>query len=147
MDLLGGGAPTSIPDGDATYTAAKGTDFGSEKCNVGSSAQTFTISNTAGTSPLNLLAASPFVAISGASAADYSLTRAPASPVAAGGTDTFVLTWSPSGSAVGNRDATITISNDDVDVVGITSRDYVFSVRGTATGGAALVCGCGVFCS
>ncbi|GAK56577.1 glycosyl hydrolase family 98 putative carbohydrate binding module [Candidatus Vecturithrix granuli] len=81
--------------------------------NVGSGlTKTFTIENTAGTADL-ILSGSPRVAISGTHAADFTVTRQPASPVAPGESVTFDLRFAP--GATGIRTAIVSIANNDSD--------------------------------
>ncbi|MCI0536805.1 MAG: choice-of-anchor D domain-containing protein, partial [Verrucomicrobiales bacterium] len=122
MDVLGNSV--SIADGDVTPSASDHTDFGSANTMSGSVDRVFTIANT-GIDPLNLTG-SPLVQITGANAADFSVTVQPASPVAASGNTTFTVHFDP--SAVGLRSATISIANDDVD-----ENPYDFAVQGTGT--------------
>ncbi len=117
------GNSTTIADGDAIPTPADHTDFGSINVSSGSQARTFTIENT-GSSDLNLTDASPFVTITGANAADFTLTSTPTSPVASSGSTTFEITFDP--SATGTRSATISIANDDTD-----ENPYNFVIEGT----------------
>ncbi len=123
MDVQGNA--TSIADGDATPSTTDDTDFGSADISTGTVAHVFTIKNT-GSADLNLTAATK-VQISGANAADFSVTVEPSSPVAATtGTTTFTVRFDP--SAVGSRSATISIDNDDAD-----ENPYDFAIQGTGT--------------
>lgn len=116
------GNATSIINTDATPSTTDDTDFGAAPVTAGSITKTFTIENT-GTANLNLTGASPFVAISGANAADFAVTTNPTTPIAAAGTTTFVITFDP--SAIGLRVATLTIANND------SNEDpYVFAIQG-----------------
>ncbi len=118
------GNATNIADGDTTPTAGDDTSFGSAM--VGNTiTKTFTIQNT-GAGALNLTG-SPLVAISGTDAADFSVSVAPATPVAATtGTTTFEITFAP--SATGLRTATLSIANNDGD-----ENPYNFSIEGNGT--------------
>jgi hypothetical protein len=120
MDVLG--HSVSIADGDATPSAADHTDFGSADITSGSVDRVFTIANT-GVDPLTLTG-SPFVQITGANAADFSVTVQPSSPVAASGNTTFTVHFDP--SATGLRSATISIANDDAN-----ENPYDFAIQGT----------------
>ena len=123
MDVRGNGV--SITDGDATPALADHTDFGSINLAVGTIDRTFTIGNT-GTDTLNL-SGTPRVAVAGTHAADFTVTVQPAVTVAAsGGTATFTVRFNP--SAVGLRQATLSIANDDAD-----ENPYTFSIQGTGT--------------
>ncbi len=107
------GNATSIVDGDITPSAADWTDFGT------ASTRTFTIRNS-GSSTLGVGA----ISISGANAADFSVTTAPSATVGASSSTTFVVTFTP--SAVGVRTASISIANNDLD-----ENPYDFSIQGT----------------
>lgn len=115
------GNSTSIPDGDATPSTTDHTDFGSQSVCSGTIVRTFTIQNT-GTANLTISS----VNISGTNAADFSITSAPSSTVAASGSTTFQVTFNPSAS--GTRSATITINNNDAD-----EGAYDFAIQGTGT--------------
>lgn len=104
------GNSVSITSGDVTPAPADGTAFGDAV--VGGSAvnRTFTIQN-AGGYPLNLVG-TPVVALSGADAADFSVvTQPPNSPIVANGSIAVQIRFAP--SALGLRNATITIASDD----------------------------------
>jgi hypothetical protein len=117
------GNSTSIANNDNTPSATDHTDFGSTAVAGGTIARTFTIQNT-GTAALNLTAASPYVTIGGANAADFALTANPTTPIAAAGNTTFSVTFDP--SALGTRTATISIANNDAD-----ENPYTFTIQGT----------------
>jgi hypothetical protein len=108
------GNATSIVSGDVTPTTADWTDFGTTN-----PTRTFTILNT-GSSLLTIGA----VTISGTNASNFTVTTAPASAVAIGGSTTFVVTFNP--SAVGIRTANISIVNNDLD-----ENPYTFDIQGT----------------
>jgi len=112
----------SINDGDSSPSLSDGTDFGSISVDGGSTSQTFSIKNT-GTEDL-VMTASPLVGIAGAHAADFSVIQQPSSPVAPGGTVTFIVAFNP--SAGGSRSAYITIENNDAD-----ETPYTFTIRGS----------------
>jgi hypothetical protein len=114
-------ASNNIGDGDITPSAADGTIVGSIDIASGTILRTFTIQNT-GNETLNITG----VSISGLSAADYSVTSAPASTVAAAGNTTFVVTFNP--TTVGLKNATIVIDSNDAD-----EATYDFAIQGTAT--------------
>ena len=120
------GNGTSISNGDTTPTLADGTEFGSALVGSGTAVRTFTIQNT-GPAPLSLVA-TPKVAVSGPHAADFSVTRQPASPLAGdGGSTSFEVTFAPGAPRL--RIATITIASDDND-----QNPYVFDIQGTGAG-------------
>lgn len=121
MDVLGNAI--SIVDGDATPSTTDDTDFGSADISTGTVDHVFTIKNT-GSTALNLTG-TPKVQISGANAADFSVTMQPTSPVANGCSQTtFTVRFDP--SAAGLRSATISIDNDDTD-----ENPYNFAIQGT----------------
>ncbi len=119
------GNGTNIVDGDLTPSTLDNTDF--DLVSVGSSViKSFVIQNS-GAGILILTGASPYVTISGANAADFSVSIVPVSPVAAtGGLTTFEITFTP--SAGGLRTATLSIANNDAD-----ENPYNFSIQGTGT--------------
>ncbi len=115
------GNSISIVDGDTTPSLLDDTDFGSEL--VGNIiAKTFTIENS-GVDPLTLTGASPYIVISGANAADFSVSVVPSGTIAASGTTTFEITFQP--SALGLRTATLSIDNNDAD-----ENPYNFNIQG-----------------
>ncbi|HLA56091.1 MAG TPA: choice-of-anchor D domain-containing protein, partial [Flavobacterium sp.] len=113
------GNAISITDGDATPTTADWTGFGTTDVASGTIARTFTIENEGN---LTLTISTPV--ISGTNAADFSLTASPATSLAAGATTTFTVTFNP--SALGARNAAISIANNDSD-----ENPYNFSIQGT----------------
>lgn len=118
IDILGNAV--SIVDGDTTPTTADWTDFTNSNVGLGIT-RTFTIENSvAATNPLSIGA----ITFTGANAGDFSITTAPAASVAIGGSTTFTVTFTP--SAVGVRNATINIVNNDLD-----EDPYNFAIRGT----------------
>lgn len=112
------GNTTSIVDGDVTPTTTDGTDFGAITLG-GNSSQTFTIANS-GTANLTVNS----IALSGAQASDFAVSGIilPAT-VTAGGNATFTVTFTP--GAVGIRNATLTIGNNDAD-----EGTYDFAIEG-----------------
>ncbi len=115
------GNAVSIVDGDVTPSLTDHTDFGSQSICSGTIVRTFTIENQAG-APLTFTAP----VISGTNAADFTLTLAPTSPVNAGNSTTFQITFNPSAS--GLRSATITLTNNDAD-----EGTYDFAIQGLGT--------------
>ncbi len=107
IQITGNGV--SIPDGATTPGLADHTDFGSTAISIGTVVRTFTIQNT-GNAPVNLTA-TPKVVVSGIHAADFTVTQQPVSPVAAGGSTTFQISFVP--GAAWLRMATLTIASDD----------------------------------
>jgi len=114
------GLGNSISDGDTTPSLTDNTDFGDVDVISGSQANTFVIENL-GTLNLNLTG-TPRVLIGGANAGDFTVTN-PATPIAPGGTRTFVITFNP--SAVGLRTANVTIANNDSN-----ENPYNFNIQG-----------------
>lgn len=115
MDLSGS---VALVDGDIAPTVAKGTDFGSG--NVGSTiSKIFTIQNT-GTANLTVGA----VQLSGAGAANFSVSVQPASTVAPARSATFTIAFAPKSAGVGVAD--VTISNNDAN-----ENPYNFRITGT----------------
>jgi hypothetical protein len=117
IEIQGNGA--NIASGDLTPTTADHTDFDSVLTTSGTIARTFTINNI-GTAALTVGA----ISFSGAAAADFTVTTAPAASVANGGSATFVVTFDP--SAVGVRNAVISIVNNDSD-----ENPYTYAITGT----------------
>ena len=115
------GNSVSIIDGDTTPSLVDGTDFGNILVSAATSAGAFSIVNT-GTGPLSLGASA--VSISGANAADFTVVVQPATTVAAGGAEAFIVVFDP--SAFGARNATISINNSDAD-----ENPYNFNITGT----------------
>ncbi len=108
IDVLGNNL--SIVSGDLTPSVLDSTVFDSTIVDT-SFTVTFTIKNT-GSASLNLTDPSPYVAITGTHAADFSVTTLPSPELAAAnGTTEFRITFTP--SAEGDRNATVSIANDD----------------------------------
>ena len=85
--------------------------FGSVETIDRSITKTFYIQND-GAQPL-ILTGAPLVSVGGQDAADFSVTKEPASTISPGGYTIFQVTFDP--SADGVRNATITIGNNDTD--------------------------------
>jgi CSLREA domain-containing protein len=114
-----------IEDGSLIPTTANFTDFNSTKISV-PVVRTFTINNR-GVLPLNITS----ISFSGSEAMEFvagALT--PVSPIPAGDSATFTVTFTP--TATGARNATMNIANDDSD-------EGTFDVGIKGTGKAALV--------
>jgi uncharacterized delta-60 repeat protein len=126
-DITLAGNNVSISDGDATPSLSDHTDFGRAVTGGGDTiVRTFTIANP-GTAAVNLTG-SPLVQISGANAADFTVTLLPAAQVAGnGGTTTFQVTFTP--SSIGLRTATLSIANDTGD-----KNPFDFAIQGTGGG-------------
>src|SRR5206468_230002 len=102
-------------------TTTDDTSFGSTPLTGGTVSHTFTIQNT-GSGALTLTG-TPKVAVSGANAADFTVTVQPGSSLAASGNTTFTVVFDP--SATGTRSATLSIANDDAD-----ENPYDFAIQG-----------------
>jgi len=124
IDLQGNGV--SIVSNDVTPSFTDQTNFGTIDISstTKSRTRTFTIKNF-GTASLTLSGASPYVAISGTNASDFSITTPPPSTVASSGSATFVVTFTP--TTVGTKSATLTIINNDAD-----EGTYKFNIQGDA---------------
>ncbi len=110
-----------IGDGDDSPTLDDHTDFGGT--GLGSSiTRTFTITNV-GTASLNLTG-NPLVEITGANAADFSVTVLPNTPIAPSNSTTFTIEFSP--SFLSTHSATIGIDSDDCIL-----DSYTFDIQGT----------------
>ncbi|MBL7663451.1 choice-of-anchor D domain-containing protein [bacterium] len=115
------GNSSTIADGDAAPDLFDHTDFATVSSASGTVTRTFTIQNL-GEQNL-ILSGSPKVVISGANAADFTVTSTPATPLPEGQTTTFQITFDP--SAVGVRTATVSIVNNDAD-----ENPYDFAIQG-----------------
>ena len=114
IDVQGNGR--SISDGETNPSTLDDTQFGGTE--AGSSrTRTFTIGNT-GTGALAVNS----VTISGSNR--FTISSQPSGSVAAGGSSTFGIRFSPTG--VGQQSATVSISNNDAD-----ENPYMFRVEGT----------------
>ncbi|TBX70432.1 choice-of-anchor D domain-containing protein [Flavobacterium silvisoli] len=113
------GNAVSIADGDITPSTTDATDFGSVAVASGTITKTYTIQNT-GTVTLTL----GTITLSGANAADFSITTYPGTSIAPGGSTTFTLSFDP--SAGGTRSAVVSIVNSDSD-----ENPYDFAIQGT----------------
>jgi hypothetical protein len=107
------GNAVSIADGDASATTADWTDFSTV-----TATRTFTIKNNG-----NIVLTVGAITFSGTNAGDFSVTTAPSATVAAYGSTTFVVTFSP--SAINSRTATINIVNNDSN-----ENPYDFAIQG-----------------
>lgn len=115
IDVLGNSV--SIVDGDTTPSATDDTDFGTTLVGVDVS-HTFTITNAG---PDNLTISG--ITITGVDAADFYVSIASGSTVAAGASTTFEITFNS--STVGISNATISIANNDSD-----ENPYTFDITG-----------------
>ena len=118
------GNSLEIANGDSTPSTADNTDFGIVNVSGGTGLRTFTISNTGlGAKRLALTSSSPYVAISGANASDFTVSAIPLNSIGPKGNTTFNITFDP--SAEGLRSATISIANNDSD-----ENPYTFFIQG-----------------
>lgn len=116
------GNSANIINGATSVSATNHTDFGNQDVASGSILRTFTIQNTGGAA-LNLTG-TPLVSIGGTNPSDFAVTAQPSTPVAASGNTTFQITFDP--SAVGARNATVSITNNDS-----SKSPYTFAIQGT----------------
>ena len=121
-----------IEDGAAGPSADSGTDFGGTGIAKGTLEQTYTIYNLGQTSLE--LTGNPKVAVTGAQAADFTVTTQPSAPVPAGGTASFTIRFVP--SAAGARQAVVSIARSDS-----PSNPFDFVIQGAGLGGGAGVLG------
>ncbi|MBL0017562.1 MAG: HYR domain-containing protein [Bacteroidetes bacterium] len=117
MNVKGNSVP--IADNDLVPTTADHSDFGSVLVCSGTIVRTFTIENISGA---NLTIGT--VSLTGTHASDFLVNVLPGSPVVAGNSTTFQVTFNPSGT--GLRSATIEIANNDPD-----ENPYNFAIQGT----------------
>lgn len=123
VEIYVAGNGFEIPTGTTAISITNGTDFGGVNLASSSVAQTFTIENW-GLDDL-ILNNSPYVSITGADAAHFSIDVASTtSPITSANSTTFQVTFSP--LSLGAKTATIQISNNDTDE-GL----YSFNVQGT----------------
>lgn len=118
--VSGNGIP--IINEDSIPVSWDGSDFGAATVFEDTLEQSFTIDNI-GAAALNL-SGEPKVQISGAFAADFTVTVQPQSPVAGGESVSFTIAFSP--SATGLREATVSILNNDSD-----ESPFSFAIQGT----------------
>jgi C1A family cysteine protease len=119
MDVFGNGL--DIGNNDSTPSAADHTDFGDAIIDGDPVIRTFTVANSGN---LNLsLTATPLVSVTGPNADEFVVSSQPASTVAAGGSTTFTVTFTP--ADVGVRTASVSIGNNDSD-----ENPYTFSIQG-----------------
>ena len=120
IDILGNGI--SITSGDVTPDLTDDTDFGTVYIG-GNAVHTFTIDNTAGSSPLSISS----IVVNGGHSGDFVIggISLPIS-IGAGATMTFTLTFTP--SSTGSRNTTVRIDNNDADEM-----VYTFAVTGMSS--------------
>ena len=114
------GASLAITDGTASASAATLTEFGDVDVTSGTLTRTVRITNT-GTSPLTIAS----VVLSDST--NYTAGVAPGS-VAAGGSQTFTVTYDP--TSLATHAGTITINSDDADEAA-----FDFAITGTGVAG------------
>lgn len=112
----------NIVKGDVTPTADDHTDFGDTLAVNGSTVRTFTLQNS-GTSALH----PGQVTLSGAHAADFSVTVQPELAVLPGASTTFQITFRPSLRSL--RTAALSFASNDAD-----ENPFSFSIQGTGIG-------------
>jgi FKBP-type peptidyl-prolyl cis-trans isomerase len=114
LSILGNGV--AITNGSTTPSTTTNTDFLSASTTnnsaLGYSTRTYIIQNTTA-SEIDLTGGSNLIQISGADAADFTVTVQPTVAIPAGGLTTFTLQFLP--QAAGERIATITIPNNSSD--------------------------------
>jgi hypothetical protein len=115
-DIFGNGQP--IASGSTIPTFVNDTFFDYINVTSGTIDRVFTIQNT-GTAVLTIGA----ITISGAAASDYTVISLPTSPLAVGASTTFAIRFDP--SAIGLRDALVTIINND-----LNENPYTFAISG-----------------
>ena len=103
--------------------AGETTDFGTVDPESGDATKTFAIKNE-GTKVLNLTN-DPKVTISGTDAADFTVALQPASSIDAADYTYFDVTFDP--STEGNKSATVTIANNDLD-----ENPFTFEITGSS---------------
>ena len=123
IDVLGN--DISIPSGDSSPDASDNTEFGTTTVSGLPIVKTFKIRNL-GSAELNLTDISPYIMISGADAADFSVTGIPENNIGEDGDSTmFDITFDP--STPGTKNAAISIANDDSD-----ENPYTFEIQGVS---------------
>jgi uncharacterized repeat protein (TIGR02543 family) len=115
----------NIVQGATSIASSEVYSFGNQTVSTSSSAVTFTVQNT-GTAALSVGALS----ISGAGAAAYSITQPLSSSVAASGTTTFTVTFSP--TTLGAKAAQLSLINGDAD-----EDPYIIGLNGWGMASAA----------
>lgn len=110
-----------IRAGDSLPAPWDGTHFGAAAVGGGGTTQVFTIQNT-GDLPL-VLDGIPVVSIAGMHPSNFSVSMQAQTPIAPGSSTSFTLVFTP--SALGLRQATVVIPNDDSD-----ENPYTFAIEG-----------------
>ena len=115
-----------LTNGQTATSAADGTDFGNQQVGVRSDRFNFSVGNTVQFS--TLVADVSQAIISGPAAADYSVTGSSNLTLSGGATSGFTMRFTP--SAVGARNATVTIVSDDPN-----DNPFTFNVTGNGVAG------------
>ena len=126
--VTGGG--NAITDGSTTASTTNDTAFGSMTLGGTALSETYTITNS-GTAALTL----GQVSITGTNASDFTVTTQPSSSVAAGGSTTFTIQYSP--AAVGTSNATVSFTENDT----TTTSPFTFAISGVANNNTASLSG------
>ena len=115
----------TVPDINVTYGS---NDFGNVTVSTTSAPLTFTLQNTAvlASNADLILTGTPFVIITGADAAMFTITVQPSSPVGPASNSNFEITFTP--GSTGLKTATVEIASDDPDAF---ENPYTFSIQGT----------------
>ena len=108
------GNATTITNGSSTTTTTNWTDFSNA-----TNTRTFTIINSG-----NVILNIGTINFTGANASDFSIQTAPSATIAAYGSTTFTVLFTP--SATGTRNATISIINNDS-----TKNPFTFAISGS----------------
>ena len=116
IEVFGNGI--SIVNGSSPASTSNNTDFGNAHITSGTVVRTFTVFNT-GALNLTLSAAT----ITGANAADFSITTNVSSPLSANTSTTLVITFDP--STIGVKNALVTIPSNDAN-----ENPYTFAILG-----------------
>ncbi|MGB0430857.1 MAG: choice-of-anchor D domain-containing protein, partial [Bacteroidia bacterium] len=123
------GNSVEIVDGDNSPSSNDFTDFGNVEVIRTKESRVFQIQNT-GNGQLNLTG-TPRVQISGTNASDFKVVAQPNAAISSSNSVTFTINFDP--SSFGQRNATVTIVNNDAD-----EDNYSFDITGigaTPTGG------------
>ena len=124
IEIQGNG--NEIVSGDVTPSLTDHTDFGSVNVTSGFVNRVFTIRNT-GNGVLNLTGASPYVTITGANASDFTVIPTfPNNTINGSSSTTFTIQFDP--TALGARNATVTVANNDSN-----ESSYTFAITGNGT--------------
>ncbi|WP_300554101.1 Ig-like domain-containing protein [Maricaulis sp.] len=115
------GLGVEIANGDATPGATDGTFIGTADVASGTASRTFTIRND-GTTDLTV------GTVTLTTGTDFSITSQPSSPVAAGNSTTFEVTFDP--TAIGSRSDTLSFATNDAD-----ENPYTFGISGSGVTG------------